>query len=107
MTAETADQVFYNDLPQSTKDRLIPRLTYQSKASFFTPLTYPAYQDVAVSYLLCDQDNAIPFVVQQTMVGTGGPHVISHFCSSSHSPMLSVPSKVVDVIRGAAGESIV
>lgn len=107
MTAATADQIFYNDLPKARADELVSKLTHQAKPSFYTPLTYPAYQDVAVSYLLCEQDNAIPLVGQQAMAQIGGSRVTSHVCSSGHSPMLSMPSKVVDVIRGAAGEKIV
>lgn len=85
-------------------DNLVSSLKYQSKASFYTPLTYAAYQDVPVSYLLCEQDNALPFSAQQAMVGIGGPNVVPHVCAAGHSPMLSMPDKVVDVIRGAAGE---
>lgn len=106
MTSDTADHIFYNDLPKSTIDEIMPKLVHQAKPSFYTPLTYPAYQDVPVSYLLCEQDNAIPIVAQQAMVGIGGPNVVSHVCSASHSPMLSMPSKVVEVIRAAAGEIV-
>lgn len=104
MTVINADHVFYNGLPESRMDNLISNLQHQSKASFYTPLTYPAYQHVPVSYLLCEQDNAIPFPVQQAMVRIGGANVISHVCSTGHSPMLSIPEKIVDIIRGAAGE---
>ena len=104
MTAATADHVFYNDLPKSSQTALVDKLTHQAKPSFYTPLTYPAYKEVSVSYLLCKQDNAIPFEGQKGMVGIGGPNVVSHVCSAGHSPMLSMPSKVVAVIRGVAGE---
>jgi hypothetical protein len=104
MTVANADHVFYNGLPKSLIDNLVSSLKHQSKASFYTPLTYPAYRDVRVSYLLCEQDNAIPFPAQQAMVGIGGPNVVSHICSAGHSPMLSMPEKVVHVIRRAAGE---
>jgi hypothetical protein len=104
MKADTADHVFYNDLPKPSHTELVRKLTHQAKPSFYTPLTYPAYQDVSVSYLLCEQDNAIPFAAQQGMVGIGGPNVVSHICSAGHSPMLSMPSKVVEVIRETAGE---
>ncbi|RFU25223.1 hypothetical protein B7463_g11111, partial [Scytalidium lignicola] len=106
MTVEGAEQIFYNDLPDSTKEEYRLKLTHQAKPSFYTPLTYPAYQDAPVAYLLCEQDNAIPFVAQQAMAGIGGAHVVSHVCNSSHSPMLSAPSKVVEVIRSSVGEVI-
>lgn len=106
MTVANADHVFYNDLPESGMENLISSLKHQSKASFYTPLTYAAYQDVPVSYLLCENDNAIPFHAQQAMVGIGGPNVVSHVCAGGHLPMLSMPEIVVDVIRRVAGEVI-
>ncbi|KAF5016662.1 hypothetical protein F66182_11587 [Fusarium sp. NRRL 66182] len=106
MTVVNADHVFYNDLPKSSMENLISSLKHQSKASFFTPLTYAAYQDVPVSYLLCENDNAIPIQGQQAMVGIGGPNVTSHFCTAGHMPMLNMPERVVNVIREAAGEVV-
>lgn len=106
MTVANADHIFYNDLPESDMDNLVSSLKHQSKASFYTPLTYAAYQDVPVSYLLCEKDNAIPFPAQQAMVGIGGPNVVSHICAAGHSPMLNMPERVVDVIRVAAGEVV-
>ncbi|UKZ81690.1 hypothetical protein TrVFT333_009462 [Trichoderma virens FT-333] len=104
MTVQGAEDIFYNDLTKSQTKNQLAKLTHQAKPSFYTNLTYPAYQEVPVSYLLCEQDNAIPFVAQQAMVGIGGPGVTSYVCSSSHSPMLSMPGKVVEVIRATAGE---
>lgn len=106
MTVQNPEKIFYNDLPESHTRTLISKLRHQSKTSFFTPLTYPTYQEVPASYLLCERDNAIPFVGQQAMVGIGGQGVTSYVCSSSHSPMLSMPSKVVEVIRATAGEKL-
>ncbi|KAH8805116.1 Alpha/beta hydrolase fold-1 [Xylogone sp. PMI_703] len=106
MTVTIPDQIFYNDLSDEHKKEYSEKLQYQAKPSFYTPLTYPAYQDSPVAYLLCEQDNAIPFFAQQAMAGIGGPNVVSHVCSASHSPMLSMPSKVVEVIRGAVGEVV-
>ncbi|KAL7943621.1 Alpha/beta hydrolase fold-1 [Trichoderma barbatum] len=107
MTVQGAEDIFYNDLPESQTKDLVAKLSHQAKPSFYTNLTYPAYQEVPVSYLLCEQDNAIPLVAQQAMVDIGGHDVTSYVCSSSHSPMLSMPGKVVEVIRAAAGEDIV
>ncbi|KAL6792207.1 Alpha/beta hydrolase fold-1 [Trichoderma sp. SZMC 28013] len=107
MTVEGAENIFYNDLPEPQTKDLIAKLKHQAKPSFYTNLTYPAYQEVPASYLLCEQDNAIPFVAQQAMAGIAGPGLTSYVCSSSHSPMLSMPSKVVEVIRATAGEDVV
>lgn len=106
MTVEGAENIFYNDMSESQTKEAIAKLNHQAKPSFYTNLTYPAYQEVPASYLLCEKDNAIPFVAQQAMAGIGGPGLTSYVCSSSHSPMLSMPGKVVEVIRASAGEDI-
>ncbi|KAL7893993.1 Alpha/beta hydrolase fold-1 [Trichoderma sp. SZMC 28014] len=106
ITVDGAEELFYNDLPKLQTKDLLAKLTYQSKPSFYTNLTYPAYKEVPVSYLLCEKDNTIPLAVQQAMVGVGGPGVTSYVCSASHSPLLSMPGKVVEVIRATAGEDI-
>ncbi|KAM6476689.1 Alpha/beta hydrolase fold-1 [Trichoderma sp. SZMC 28011] len=107
MTVDGAENIFYNDLPEHQTKDAIAKLNHQAKPTFYTNLTYPAYQEVPASYLLCEKDNAIPFVAQQAMAGIGGPGLTSYVCSSSHSPMLSMPGKVVEVIRASAGEDIV
>ncbi|KAL6693453.1 Alpha/beta hydrolase fold-1 [Trichoderma pleuroticola] len=107
ITVDGPENIFYNDMPEPQTKDAIAKLNYQAKPSFYTNLTYPAYQEVPASYLLCEQDNAIPFVAQQAMVGIGGPGVTSYVCSSSHSPMFSMPGKVVEVIRATAGEDVI
>ncbi|KAL7782517.1 Alpha/beta hydrolase fold-1 [Trichoderma ceciliae] len=106
MTVDRPENIFYNDLPESHRNIYVSKLTHQAKPSFYTPLTYPAYREVSVSYLLCEQDNAIPLVAQQGMAGIGGRGVTSYYCSASHSPMLSMPGKVVEVILATAGTEI-
>lgn len=106
MTVEGANWAFYNDLPSSQGDLFTKKLSHQAAESFKTPLTYPAYTHLPTTYLLCEEDHAIPFGGQQAMAGIGGPGVKQHVCGSAHSPMLSRPKVVEQVIRSAAGEAI-
>jgi len=107
MTVINSGDVFYNDLSGTDKAQYTSRVLHHSKPSFYTTLTYPAYKEVPTTYLLCKQDNAIPLVAQQAMAGIAGPKATIYTFNSGHLPILSMPDKVVDVIRGAAGEVIV
>jgi hypothetical protein len=104
-TVERPQEIFYHDLPASRADELAAKLVPQSGSIFVTPLTYAAHKHVPSTYLLCTQDRAIPFPIQQLMVAAAGEGVVStHVCDASHLPMLSMPETVASVIRKAAGE---
>lgn len=78
-------------------------LVHHSMPAFATPLTYEAYRDVPVSYLFCERDEAIlPAFQKQMAAFPGGGAVRTYTCTSGHSPMISMPEKVVDVIQDTA-----
>ncbi|KAJ5572991.1 hypothetical protein N7450_009975 [Penicillium hetheringtonii] len=94
---------FYNDLDDETAAKCMDALVHHSLPSFVTPLTYEAYRDVPVSYLLCERDEAIlPAFQKQMAAFPGNGAVRTYTCMSGHSPMISMPEKVVDVIQDTA-----
>lgn len=107
MTLNRITDVMYNDLPVEVAIAHAKKVLHHAAPTFDTPLTYPAYQHLPTTYLLCKKDQAIPFVKQQAMTEIGGEAVTKHICESGHSPMLSVPDTVVGIIRQAAGEPII
>lgn len=96
----------YNDIPIDIGEKYAKTTQYQAASSFATPLTYPAYRRVATTYLLCNQDRAIPLKLQRAMVSLVGEDASTYLCDSGHSPMVKIPESVVNVIRKAAGETI-
>lgn len=91
---------FYNDLDDETAARYVDSLVHHAMPAFLTPLTYEAYRDVPTSYLLCEHDKAIRPDFQKKMATSLGEGVVrTYTCASGHSPMLSMPEKVVDVIH--------
>lgn len=104
MTVENPGPVFYNDVPPETAQKFGSLLQHHAWPTFTTPLSYAAYRDVPSTYLICEQDAAIPLPGQQAMVAFGGENLTRVVCSAGHSPMLSMPETVVNLIRNAAGD---
>ena len=101
------EQVFYNDLAKDEKTYYASLLQNQTSASFITPLTYAAWQHHPVSYLFCKNDQAIPLEKQQQIVADSGiESAVRRFeCDAGHSPFLSQPQVVVDMVREIAEQS--
>ena len=89
--------VFYGDVEPSLATASAARLAPQSLTSFAEPLTKAAWRDVPSTYLACTEDQAIPYPAQQGMSQRSGT---VHTLKSSHSPFLSQPQAVAEVILG-------
>ena len=76
------------------------------KAAQFTAVSHEAFREVPVTYLLCENDQGLPVEVQKMMFGkieeAGVKVVTIESCEGSHSPFLSMPEKVVEVVVRAA-----
>lgn len=68
------------------------------------PVTYTAYREIPSTYIVCENDNALPLLVQERMIaqGEGAFHV--ERCQEGHSPFLSNPEFVVGCIQRIAGD---
>ncbi|MDQ3475533.1 MAG: alpha/beta hydrolase [Actinomycetota bacterium] len=65
--ALTPETVFYGDVPQDLTDTAVPRLTTQTLSSFATPHTPAAWEDLPSTYVICDEDRALPSPTQEAM----------------------------------------
>jgi len=89
-----APTVFYGDVADPPVDRLVPH----NLRAFIVKCTAAAWKDRPSTYVLCRED------------GAAGPwqRFFADRCSSvveldaSHSPMLSMPDRVADILRAAA-----
>ena len=68
-------------------------------------VTYAPWKHVPSTYILCDQDATMGVPPQQKLVAPerGGKWNVVHL-DAGHSPFLSMPEKVEQIIREAAGE---
>ena len=89
-------QVFYNTCPPEVADAAAARLRPQTIASFVEPVRSVAWRDVPSTYVICDRDQAIPVPAQEAMSARAGS---THRLDSDHSPFLTDPDAVADLIR--------
>jgi hypothetical protein len=94
---------FYNDLDEETTNKYVAALLHHAWPTMQDPLTHEGYRDVPTTYLLCEKDAAIPVEAQKFMSSYPGEGVVKiHTCAAGHSPMLSMPQVVADVVHEAA-----
>lgn len=78
----------------------------QSYAVRKTEIERTAYKYISSTYLVCQDDKAVPPQVQEMFASAAGSKVIK--CDAGHSPMLSQPEmlvdKIVEAIEGAVAE---
>lgn len=102
-TVENAQEIFYNDLPSSMVDELAAKLLPHAASIYTHPLAYAGYKYVPTTYLLCTQDQALPFKVQKAIVASAHGLMRTEICDAGHFCMLSMPERVTNVIIKAAG----
>ena len=91
---EGARLAFYADCETQPVDRLRPH----AMGAFTVPVTSPAWKRSPSTYVLCTQDQAIHPDVQRFLARRCTTTVE---LDASHSPMLSMPARVAEVVRTA------
>ncbi len=94
-----AQQVFYNTCSPEVAATAAARLRPQGIASFVQPVQSVAWRDVPSTYVICDRDNAIPVPAQEAMAARADT---THRLQTDHSPFLSDPDAVAELIRAVA-----
>ena len=96
----------YHDCGPVDVERAIGSLRPQGSATFASPLEGPpAWRSRPATYLLCGEDRAIPPPLQRQMAGRIPDAAIVEWPTSSHSPFLSRPAEVVDVLAALSVSS--
>jgi pimeloyl-ACP methyl ester carboxylesterase len=98
--AERTEDVLYADCGREVAASAAARLSRQSVAAIATPQTAAAWQSVPSTYLICGADRAVPPPAQEAMAARAGT---VHRVDSSHSPFLSRPDEVADIVLHALG----
>jgi len=97
-----SEEVLYGDCEPAVAARAAARLSRQSVAAIATPQTAAAWQSLPSTYLICDDDRAVPPAAQEAMSARAGS---VRRVASSHSPFLSRPGDVADLVLGALGRT--
>ena len=93
---------FYNDLPKDEQDQWAAELRTHPSVAQMTPVTYLAYKYHPVTYLYCENDEALPLQIQKMMVNGAEVEFQTETCTAGHSPFLSQPETVLNLIKRSA-----
>ncbi|OOF92058.1 hypothetical protein ASPCADRAFT_509554 [Aspergillus carbonarius ITEM 5010] len=93
----------FHDIPSEDKELWESRLTHTSIAVFSGASTYEPWHDIPTAYIVCEEDRALPLPVQEQMALALNTRSIYRL-KSSHSPYLSMPDKLADILEELAGK---
>jgi pimeloyl-ACP methyl ester carboxylesterase len=96
IAAGSPEQVFYNGVPPELTESSLARLALQSRASVEQPTTNVAWRSVPSTYVVCEQDQAIPVFAQEAMSARAGAVLRM---DAGHSPFLSHPAELAALLR--------
>lgn len=93
---EVARQALCADLDRDRAAEELRRLLPQSMSSMETPSSAPDRKH-PTTYIVCEQDNAIPVAAQEQMAAAADR---VERLPSSHQPMCSMPDKLAEALAG-------
>ncbi|BCI52179.1 hypothetical protein NIIDNTM18_14570 [Mycolicibacterium litorale] len=88
-------EVFYGDVDAVTADRAVRQLGYLSYAAGRQVLTEAAWKTVPSTYIICEEDRALPPAVQERFARHADE---VHRMGTSHSPFLSRPADLAGLV---------
>jgi len=96
-----AAKYFYNDCTAAAIAWALPQLTPQPTRPLLEPieLTEARFGAVEKIYIKCNEDLAVPVALQDIMIGAY-PGIRVHELSSDHSPFLSAPLRLAELLAG-------
>jgi len=103
--ASRADQVFYTDCDPATRQWAKSKLKTQSAAIMTEPVARPIWREVPSTYVVCVNDGALPVDVQRNVYAPRMSRAVE--LQADHSPFLSQPAGLADVLIATAGEGAV
>lgn len=99
----------YNGLSKDEQAYWFSQLQTHSLATMQAPTLGASWKTIPSSYLICEQDRAVPVQFQEMMVnaakGKGASVDVSRL-DTGHSPYLTKPKETAAWIRGVAGEKV-
>ena len=98
LTANTPEHIFYNTCTPEVAAHASSQLRTQSLPAFNQPITEVAWKEIPSTYIICEQDNAIPVFAQEAMSGRATSVVR---INTDHSPFLSAPADLARLIAQA------
>jgi pimeloyl-ACP methyl ester carboxylesterase len=97
----TPEAVFYNGVSPELTGQAVAHLQLQSTGSVAQPLSRAAWRELPSTYIVCEQDQAIPVFAQEAMSARAGTVLR---LDAGHSPFLSQPAELAAVLRKVLGQ---
>jgi pimeloyl-ACP methyl ester carboxylesterase len=97
---QTPQHLFFGDVEESLADASAAKLLDQSVLAFTDEVTAVAWASKPTTYIITEEDVIFPVVAQEALAarsGSAAPRL-----NTSHSPFLSQPEAVADIIEAAA-----
>ncbi|CAI7625443.1 unnamed protein product [Penicillium glandicola] len=88
----------WQDLTLEEQEKWNHTTMHISRAVFSGAATYEPWHDVPCSYIICEQDQALPPPIQELFASKMGGPDTTYRLPSSHSPFLSMPDRLVGVL---------
>jgi pimeloyl-ACP methyl ester carboxylesterase len=99
ITASDPHTVFLADVPQDVADGAVDRLKPTSLSTLTQTLTACAWHTIPSTYVVTERDRAAPLEAQEFLAARA---TYVRRLPSAHTPMLSMPSALADLIVEAA-----
>jgi pimeloyl-ACP methyl ester carboxylesterase len=99
---ERAAEVFYEDCDEATVRWALSQLGPEESGSFLGTATQAPWRKLATTYVVCADDAAIPASAQHRLAQRCNER---HVWDTSHSPMLSQPDLLVELLGELASRS--
>lgn len=96
-------ETFYSDLSDVDAKVAIDQLVDQSLLSCVQPTTRAAWRRVPSTYVICTEDKQFPVPLQEQYASQTSDVVR---IGTGHSPMLSAPDQVADILTARAGTAV-
>ncbi|WP_327687007.1 alpha/beta hydrolase [Streptomyces sp. NBC_00467] len=94
--------LFYADVPRREAEEAAARLVPQSTDSFSDVLEQAGWHTIPSTYIVCEQDHALPASLQEALAARATE---VHHLASCHSPFLSMPGEFAALLSKIALQS--
>lgn len=95
----TAAEVLYHDLDDDVADEALGRLASQSLNAFIEPVTATAWSTIPSTYVVTQDDRAIPAEAQEAMASRSGGAIVR--LPTGHSAVHTAAHEVAELVLGA------
>ncbi|MFG2767631.1 alpha/beta hydrolase [Streptomyces rubiginosohelvolus] len=95
--------LFYADVSHEEAEEAATRLKPQSAKSFSDVVTRAGWHDVPSTYIICEQDQALPVALQEALATRAAE---SYRMAGSHSPFLANPEELATLLTKITSQSL-